>query len=142
MGFCACAIKSELGLNTQIEQIQNDLHLVAADLATPPDVTPKLGRLSGDRSQRLEAWIDSLDKTLEPLRNFVLPGGCELSARLHLARTVARRAEREVLRLSEEQAVNPEVVIYLNRLSDYLFVAARWANHQNKVEDVLWDQTK
>jgi cob(I)alamin adenosyltransferase len=59
-----------------------------------------------------------------------------------LARTVARRAEREVLRLSEEQAVNPEVVIYLNRLSDYLFVAARWANHQNKVEDVLWDQTK
>jgi cob(I)alamin adenosyltransferase len=142
MGWCAVQALASDVLASHIDQIQNDLHVVAADLATPPDVQPKLGRTQASRVSRLEKWIDEFEQDLEPLRNFVLPGGSELASRLHIARTVARRCEREVLRLSEEQQVHSIVHVYLNRLSDYLFVAARWSNFKSKIPDRLWDQQK
>jgi len=126
----------------QLEQIQNDLHVLAADLATPIEVNPKLGRFQVDRAKNLETWMDEWEARLPPLRQFILPGGSELSSRFHICRTVARRAEREVLRFGEEQPVTPGLVVYLNRLSDYFFVSARAANLLAKVDDQLWDQTR
>lgn len=130
------------GFALQLEQIQNDLHVLAADLATPPEITPKLGRFQAARAKNLENWMDEWEDKLPALRNFLLPGGTELSARFHLCRTVARRAEREVLRLADEQKVTSDAILYLNRLSDYFFVSARAANFLEKVSDQLWDQTK
>jgi len=127
---------------SQLEQIQNDLHVLAADLATPPEVNPKLGRFQGSRAKNLEVWMDEWESKLPALRNFLLPGGSELSSRFHICRTVTRRAEREVLRLADEQKVTPDAILYLNRLSDYFFVSARAANLLGKVSDKLWDQTK
>ncbi len=140
VGWARAAGRSKI--DSQLEQIQNDLHVLAADLATPPELTPKLGRFSKERASRLESWIDEMEKSLEPLRQFLLPGGAELASRLHICRTVARRAERELYRLKQEQEVNEETGIYLNRLSDYLFVAARFANHSENIKDVLWDQSR
>ena len=89
---------------------------------------------------RLEAEIDAAEVSLAPLRNFILPGGCEAAARLHVARTVCRRAERLAVVLAVEQPVDPLVLTYLNRLSDWLFVQARWSNHAAGVEDVPWSR--
>ncbi len=123
-------------------RIQNDLFDVGADLATPgPDdalaFTPL--RASDAQVAWLESEIDRLNADLEPLSSFILPGGSEASARLHLARTVCRRAERAACALLEREpeAVNGAAVRYLNRLSDLLFVAARWVNDKGN-SDTLW----
>jgi cob(I)alamin adenosyltransferase len=125
-----------------IGRVQNDLFDLGADLATPGFETdaeaprPRL-RVVTAQVERLEAEIDAMNAGLAPLRSFVLPGGTPLAAALHLARTICRRAERETVALAAMEPVNPEAVRYLNRLSDWLFVAARVAN-DGGAGDLLW----
>ena len=102
---------------------------------TPPAYTPL--RVTAEQVVTLEGWIDQATETLTPLNSFILPGGSIGSAELHVARTVCRRAEIEVVRLAAKEKVNPHAIIYLNRLSDLLFVWARLAN-RNGQDDVLW----
>ncbi|OAP43496.1 cob(I)yrinic acid a c-diamide adenosyltransferase [Sinorhizobium glycinis] len=129
-------------LDQMLMRIQNDLFDLGADLATPEtgekqDYEPL--RIVAAQVARLEAEIDRLNADLEPLRSFVLPAGSAASASLHAARTVARRAERQMVALAETEGeiVSREAVAYINRLSDFLFVAARWANDMGRA-DVLW----
>ncbi len=123
--------------DAMLARIQNDLFDLGADLCRPGG--PDDGRLRVIDAQvaRLEREIDAMNAELAPLRSFVLPGGSPASAFLHLARTVVRRAERLVVALAETEAVNPAVIRYLNRLSDHLFVLARWLNDKGG-RDVLW----
>ena len=121
-----------------LRTIQNDLFDVGADLCVPPLANEEPGkclRVTAVQAERLEKAIDRLNENLEPLRSFVLPGGTPAAAWLHLGRTVCRRAERAVVTLMRTEPVNPQVVIYLNRLSDFLFVLSRAANSGH---DVLW----
>jgi cob(I)alamin adenosyltransferase len=111
--------------SSQLVAVQNDLFDVGADLSVPPDEGDRRLRLAQPAIDRLEAECDAANADLAPLKSFVLPGGCELAARLYLARAVARRAERSVLRL---EGINPLIGVYLNRLSDLLFILARAAN--------------
>jgi cob(I)alamin adenosyltransferase len=123
-----------------VRSIQNDLFDVGADLCVPPadgEQPGKCLRVTAAQVQRLEKAIDRLNEPLEPLRSFVLPGGSPAAAWLHLARTVCRRAERAAVTLARSEPVNPQVVVYLNRLSDLLFVMARSANDGGRA-DVLW----
>ncbi|WP_371396889.1 cob(I)yrinic acid a,c-diamide adenosyltransferase [Fretibacter rubidus] len=129
-------------LDATLSRIQNDLFDLGADLATP---LPKPGdadseyalRIVGAQPTRLETELDALNADLEPLTSFVLPGGSPPAAYLHQARTVCRRAERVTVALSKDVAVNPHALTYLNRLSDFLFVASRWCNNQGAM-DVKW----
>jgi cob(I)alamin adenosyltransferase len=123
-----------------LRQIQNDLFDVGADLCVPSSTEEKAGdrlRLQPEQASRLETAIDRLNASLAPLTSFVLPGGHPAAAWCHFARTVCRRAERDVVTLARKDKVNPAVVIYLNRLSDLLFVLARVLNEGGKA-DVLW----
>ncbi|HEV3258694.1 MAG TPA: cob(I)yrinic acid a,c-diamide adenosyltransferase [Gemmataceae bacterium] len=123
-----------------VRGIQHDLFDVGADLCVPQAAGEAPGqrlRVRPEQAARLEAAIDRLNAPLAPLHSFVLPGGRPAAAWCHLARTVCRRAERAVVTLSRTEAVNPDTVIYLNRLSDLLFVLARACNG-NGLEDVLW----
>lgn len=129
-------------LDDMMSRIQNDLFDLGADLATP---LPKENeadseyalRMVAAQTTRLETELDALNADLEPLNSFVLPGGHPPAAYLHQARTVCRRAERGCVALSATDAVNPHALSYLNRLSDFLFVAARWCNDQG-LSDVKW----
>ena len=125
-------------VDDMLKRIQNDLFDLGADLCT---VEAKQGhealRIVATQTERLEREIDAMNAELQPLTSFVLPGGSEASAWLHLARTVARRAERRMTALAAEQSVNSEAVCYINRLSDHLFVLARRLN-DNGAADVLW----
>lgn len=129
-------------LDDMLSRIQNDLFDLGADLATP---LPKDGEADSEyalrmvkaQSTRLEEELDSLNADLEPLTSFVLPGGSPPAAYLHQARTVCRRAERVTVALAAEQPTNPAALTYLNRLSDFLFVAGRWCNDQGET-DVKW----
>ncbi|MCI0704247.1 MAG: cob(I)yrinic acid a,c-diamide adenosyltransferase [Planctomycetia bacterium] len=123
-----------------LRTIQNDLFDVGADLCVPQPETEEPAqalRVVAAQYERLEKVIDRLNEKLEPLRSFILPGGTPTAAWLHLARTVCRRAERAVVTLMHTEKVNEHALIYLNRLSDFLFVLARIANHDGKT-DVLW----
>jgi cob(I)alamin adenosyltransferase len=123
-----------------IRTIQNDLFDVGADLCRPVLADEKVGaklRIRPEQSQRLEQTIDRLNAELAPLTSFVLPGGKPAAAWCHLARTVCRRAERAVVTLSDSETINTEVIIYLNRLSDLLFVLARVLNDKGQA-DLLW----
>lgn len=117
-------------------RIQNDLFDLGADLATPEGGSPAL-RITGDQVTRLETEIDDMNSSLEPLKSFILPGGTEAAAWLHLARTVVRRAERRMTELATEEVVNDTAMKYVNRLSDHLFVLARILNDGGKT-DILW----
>ena len=122
-----------------LQTIQNDLFDVGADLCVPAaaDEQPDaVLRVTAAQAERLERAIDRLNGGLEPLRSFILPGGTPAAAWLHLARTVCRRAERATVTLTHAEPVNPEVIKYLNRLSDFLFVLGRVAN--GTAGDVLW----
>jgi len=118
--------------------IQNDLFDLGADLCAPegPDAKERL-RIIDAQVERLEREIDRMNAELAPLNSFVLPGGSAASAHLHLARTIARRAERDITRLAEAEPVNLAAIRYINRLSDHLFVMARWLNDKGAA-DVLW----
>jgi cob(I)alamin adenosyltransferase len=123
-----------------ISGVQNDLFDVGADLCLPcgkDEVPGKVLRVSSEQAQRLEQAIDLWNERLQPLKSFILPGGTAAAAWCHLARTVCRRAERDVVTLTHTDAVNPQVIIYLNRLSDLLFVLARVCNSDGR-DDVLW----
>ena len=123
-----------------IRSIQNDLFDVGADLCLPQatDEQPgKVLRIQAEQATRLEQAIDRLNDRLEALRSFILPGGTRAAAWCHLARTVCRRAERAVVTLARTETVNPQVIVYLNRLSDLLFVLARICNRDGR-DDVLW----
>jgi cob(I)alamin adenosyltransferase len=127
-------------LAEQLQGIQNDLFDLGADLCLPesdppPEHTPL--RATAAQTERLELWIDAANERLEPLTSFILPGGVPGAAHLHHARTVCRRAEIEVFKLAEFEAINPQVAMYLNRLSDLLFVLARVCNDDG-TRDVLW----
>src|SRR5262245_5476647 len=138
LGLAAVALAAEE--RELIHRIQNELFDVGADLCMPPaagETSGQVLRVTVAQSERLEREIDRLNERLQPLRSFVLPGGSPAAAWLHLARTVCRRAERSVVALSRAEAVNPGVLIYLNRLSDFLFVLARVANDDGRA-DVLW----
>jgi len=139
-GLARLHTKGEMGAS--LARIQNDLFDLGADLCRPEmdrDAEAEYAplRMNAAQTTRLEAEIDAMNAELEPLRSFILPGGSEPSAYLHLCRTVTRRAERLVVELAGIEAVNPAAVTYLNRLSDWFFVAARVANNKGK-DDVLW----
>lgn len=126
-------------LRGQILRVQNELFDLGSRLATPEEVARDTSpAVTAEDVSRLEAELDAMNESLPELRSFVLPGGGEASARLHVARTVCRRAERSVLRLAEESAVEGQTIPYLNRLSDWLFVAARFAAKVHGVEETLW----
>lgn len=126
-------------LDAMLGHIQNDLFDVGADLARPhnPDGKKPALRVTPNQVARLESEIDRLNQDLSPLTSFVLPGGSTAAAHLHVARTIVRRAERIVCELGARETINNQVLIYLNRLSDYFFVLARTVNDQGK-SDVLW----
>jgi cob(I)alamin adenosyltransferase len=134
------ASKLDDQLSAMLDRIQRDLFAVGSRLADPSgQVTRRLEKASVTREDvtRLEAWIDLLDGELPPLRSFILAGGSPAGAALHVARTVCRRAERAVVSLGQD-AVEPELRVYLNRLSDLLFVIARAANHRDGVPESEW----
>ena len=142
VGLARQHLSAHPDLDGMLMRIQNDLFDLGADLATPetgekPDYEPL--RIVQAQVDRLEQEIDRLNADLEPLRSFVLPGGTPAAAALHLARTVARRAERRIVALqdSEGEAVSAAAVAYINRLSDFLFVAARFVNDKGRA-DILW----
>ncbi|MDA9208021.1 cob(I)yrinic acid a,c-diamide adenosyltransferase [Octadecabacter sp.] len=129
-------------MDAQLAMIQNDLFDLGADMCRPDmekdaDAEYPPLRMSDGQVARLEAEIDVMNEILTPLRSFILPGGSALAANLHLCRTVSRRAERLAVELSTVETVNPAAVKYLNRLSDWFFVASRIANNDGK-DDVLW----
>ena len=139
LGLAACGAPADL--LERIQTVQSELFVVGSHLATPP------GRLASSKwipalddsaVARLEREIDHAEAGLEPLKNFILPGGTETAACLHLARTVCRRAERLVVALQPPHPSAPAVIRYLNRLSDWLFVHARQANSRGAVPDVPW----
>lgn len=125
----------------QLQEVQNELFNVGSYLATDPgDGKPECISLTPEKLAQLESWIDALDEQTPKINAFVLPGGCELSSKAHTARVVCRRAERRILDLSEESYVDPKVLQYVNRLSDYLFIAARYANFMQGVREITWKQ--
>jgi cob(I)alamin adenosyltransferase len=119
-----------------LEQVQRDLFDVGAHLASPG--TSRFAGVDAQRIAELEQSIDAMERELAPLTNFILPGGSLAAAHLHVARTVCRRAERRVVALSDESPATLSTIAYLNRLSDYLFVAARFANSRAGRADVEW----
>lgn len=130
-------------IDAMLGRIQNDLFDLGADLARPlkPDNSTSELRIVQSQIDRLEAEIDQLNQTLDPLSSFILPGGQASAAYIHVARTVTRRAERLTTELAEHAEINPLTLIYLNRLSDHLFVVARHLNN-NGADDVLWEPGK
>jgi cob(I)alamin adenosyltransferase len=127
-------------IDAMLMRMQNDLFDLGADLCTPETLEPPKYeplRILAKQVERLEREIDHMNGQLEPLNSFILPGGSPLAAYLHLARTVARRAEREMVRLARIEDINAEAMKYINRVSDHLFVLARYANQRGKA-DILW----
>ena len=122
-------------------RVQHELFNAGSILATlPEDVHPKQARITGAEAEQLEREIDSMNQTLAPLRSFVLPGGCRINAELHVCRTVCRRADRICVALGDQ--ADPDIVKYLNRLSDALFVWSRWASRKLGMEETLWEPNK
>lgn len=124
-------------IDAALSRIQNDLFDLGADLATPGTDMENVLRIQPQQVERLEREIDQLNAELQPLNSFILPGGSAASAYLHLARTVVRRAERLTCAAAEQEPINPVAIQYLNRLSDYMFVLARYLNDKGAA-DVLW----
>ena len=142
IGLSINSINKEKKYNFLVEilkKIQNDLFDLGADLSTPFEENPKFEPLRIKESQvlNLENMIDKFNNKLEPLNSFVLPGGSIVSCWLHIARTVARRAERSISKLAEKNKINKQSLIYINRLSDFLFVVSRVTNDNGK-SDILW----
>ena len=134
------AAGAEDDVDTALARVQCELFDIGAELATPQPTAHGMTRIGVLQISELERAIDRYDAQLEPLKQFILPAGADVSSRLHFARTVCRRAERRVVSLQKEIDANvrEEILIYLNRLSDLLFVLARWVNRQAGVEDELW----
>ena len=128
-------------LEDVLKRLQNELFDLGSELATPAEARYQgMFRVGDEQVKALEDLMDRCEKDLEPLKSFVLPGGGRVSAFLHQCRTVCRRAERTVLRLSREEDIGPEPVRYLNRLSDLFFVLSRWIGKQNEERELLWER--
>jgi cob(I)alamin adenosyltransferase len=128
-------------LEAILKRLQNELFDLGGELATPAsEFRPGMFRVGAAEVQALEALMDRCQKDLKPLRSFVLPGGGRVSAFLHVARTVCRRAERDVLRLMRSEDVGEWPLAYLNRLSDLLFVLSRWIGHHRGEREFLWER--
>ncbi len=124
-----------------LRRIQNELFDVGSELATPPDFTyPQMHKIGAGEVKKLEAEMDAMEKELEPLKSFTLPGGGVINAFLHQARTVCRRAERVCWRLRREEDISDQLIIYVNRLSDHLFVQSRWVAKRLGEPEFLWDR--
>lgn len=133
----AVALNMNEALRVLAQRVQSELFMLGSDLATPLDAKAEwIQRVSSDITAQLEAEIDAFDAELAPLTNFILPGGTPAAAALHHARTVCRRAERWMVALGDE--INPHALVYVNRLSDWLFTLARVENLRADVPDVVW----
>jgi cob(I)alamin adenosyltransferase len=142
LGVCV-SLTDDPDLRVTLERLQTELFAVGADLATPLEEGEQVGarrvpRVSEGMAAALEALIDRYEDEAPELASFILPGGTPVGAHLHLARTVCRRAERAVLQAAGRESLNPEVVVYLNRLSDLLFVMARAANYRAGTPEIGW----
>lgn len=127
-------------VRARLALVQHDLFTIGASLATPPGARPAVPDIPKRRIDDMERWMDEADSALEPLREFILPGGAPGAAQLHFVRTVCRRAERHVVALAQEDAVDEAVLRYLNRLSDLLFVFARLENARTGTRDIVWQK--
>ena len=125
-------------ISKKLLRIQTELFVLGSDLATPREVRIKIPRVTKSFTNRLKKEIDIWEKKLPGIKNFILPGGGKIASKLHLARTVARRAERSVVSLSKEESINNNALIYINRLSDWFFVAARDVNKLEKIKEAVW----
>ena len=132
-----CALAKKGMIKDILTNVQSDLFKIGGDLATK-DSNAKVPRIEQHDVQRLESTVDDIHDELEPLQRFILPGGTIVAAQLHIARSVCRRAERRTVALSREEKVNPQVIVYLNRLSSLLFELARLANKTAKVKEEEW----
>ena len=141
LGWALTQLEDET-VRQRLELVQHDLFALGAELATPPAAEkrtrPEVPVLPLERVSAMEEWIDEADRTLPPLRAFILPGGSQGAAALHVARTVCRRAERAVVALAEDAPVDADILTYLNRLSDVLFTFARVENGRAGRPDVEW----
>lgn len=135
LALTACNLSS---LTAHLTATQQELFVLGADLATPRNKNAKIDRITDAEVMRLEQAIDALEEELPPIRYFILPGGSELAARLHVCRTVCRRAERLTVELAKLEEITQNDILYLNRLSDYLFVASRYANFSEGIDDIPW----
>ena len=148
LGFAAAACDSERPTEARFLEIlveaQSWLFDIGADLATPEGNAheSQVLRIGDTEVAVVEGWIDEVDGRNEPMRSFVMPGGCELAARLHLARTICRRAERLMVALSHTEPVSEGAIRYMNRLSDLLFAMSRLANRDRRVDDIPWIPAK
>jgi cob(I)alamin adenosyltransferase len=138
LGLVLCESSLPSTLQASLRRIQGELFQLGAELATPRGKDSGMQLVEDPSILVLETEIDQMEAKLPPLKTFVLPGGAKTSALLHLSRTVCRRAERELITLNRAEPQRSQVLQYLNRLSDYLFVSARFANLQAKVADVPW----
>lgn len=129
-------------IDHQIEQIQRELFSIGAELATPNPDEHDLRVIGTTHVARIEEWIDQHESALKPLKQFILPGGTQAASMLHLARAICRRAERRVVTLGDQPdiKVSDAVTVYLNRLSDYLFVLSRAVNSQAGIADLPWER--
>lgn len=123
-------------------EVQEDLFVLGADLATPPSSKTRINRIGEEEIERLEEAIDEMEEELEPLKNFILPGGSGQGATLHMARTVCRRAERAAVACSEEEEISDNAIKFLNRLSDFFFVLARYENKYAGTKEETWKPEK
>lgn len=121
-----------------VKRVQEDLFVLGADLATPPSSNTRIDRIDEEAITYLEKAIDTMQTRLPSLKNFILPGGCPAGATFHLARTVCRRAERATVSCSETEEISDLTIKYLNRLSDFLFVLARFENNQSGTPEEIW----
>lgn len=139
LGLLASAKECPDEIRDEITHVQHILFEVGGYLATPvaEGASPMLKGME-EETAKVEGWVDSLDERVPKLRSFILPGGSETASRCHVARTVCRRAERKMTALAETEYVDPQVISYINRLSDYLFIAARYLNFLGGIEDIAW----
>lgn len=137
------SLKPKKKIDAILDLLQHQLFELGADLATPMGKNDAhIPRITAAHAMELETIIDELDGTLKPLKAFILPGGSKTASQLHFARTVCRRAERAVVRLSRNENIGSDIVVYLNRLSDLLFVMARYANKSEAQKEKTWTTTK
>jgi len=134
-------LRTNIKIKKILKIVQNDLFDLGADLCIPDKKNTQKLKITKDRVDYIEEKIDNFNKELSSLNSFILPGGSESSTYLHIARTVTRRAERKIVTLSKKEKINPIAIIYLNRLSDLLFVLARYTNNKGK-KDILWKPGK
>ncbi|MCM1290806.1 MAG: cob(I)yrinic acid a,c-diamide adenosyltransferase [Prevotella sp.] len=144
LGMLTARKDTPQNIRNQILKIQNMMFCLGAYLATQPQpgTQPEVNNLTTEDVKELEGWIDRLDAETPKIRAFVLPGGTETAVFAHIARTVCRRAERAILRLSHQEYISPTLLGYINRLSDYLFILSRYINHKSGQTEVIWNPVK